>query len=136
MADPGIPTLINPTGGEQIADSSPTMSFIIPSDADNDKLVFKAELDSNNPIQTASPNYSKYESRLDEGIWKYESGSEMVDMPSGGVGSSAYNETGTITIPFSDRLDDGTWYWKISVSDQVASVKFGTSATFGCNVFG
>ena len=136
MADPTAPTLINPIGGEQISDSSPTMSFTIPTDSDNDNLVFQAEVDTNNPVQPASPNYLKYESRFLEGAWRYDNGSGFVDIPAAGVGSAAYGNTATITIPQSDRLNDGTWYWKISVSDQMGTVKFGTTATFGSNVFG
>jgi hypothetical protein len=136
MADPGIPILINPINGEQIADNSPTLSFIIPTDADNNNLVFKVELDTNNPIQPASGNYLKYESRLQEGAWRYDNGSGFVEMPAAGVGSAFYGNTAMITIPVSDKLSNNTWYWKISVSDQLGTVKFGTTATFGCNIFG
>ena len=136
MADPGVPTLINPISGVQISDNTPTLSFTIPTDADNDNLVFQAELDTHNPIQTGSSDYLKYESRLGEGNFEYYNGSSFVSMPTGGVDSSAYGQTAKVTVPVSDTLRNDTWYWKISVSDSMGTVKYGTSSTFGCNIFG
>lgn len=137
MADPGTPTLVSPVGGVRITDNTPTLSFTIPSDADNDKLVFMVELDTHDPIQTGSSDYRKFESRLGVGAWQYHvSGSTYEDIPTGGVGSVAYNKTGTVTVPLADWLRNDIWYWKISVSDQMTTGLFGTTSTFGCRRFG
>ena len=136
MADPGTPTLINPISGIQIEDNTPTLSFVIPSDADNDQLVFMAELDTTNPIDTGSDDYLKMESRLEQGIWQYDNGSSFVDMPTAGVGSTYYGNTATVTVEAADRLANDIWYWRISVSDQLTTVKYGNTATYACNRYG
>jgi len=141
MANPGTPTLNSPISGVQISDNTPTLSFQIPSDSDNDDLVFQCELDTNSSINTGSSDYKKFESRyngqdIDQGNWQYDPGSGFESMPSGGIDSSAYTKTATMTVPASRSLRNAIWYWRISVSDQLSTVLFGTSATFGCNKFG
>lgn len=136
MANPGTPTLISPISGVQITDSTPTLSFTIPSDSDNDDLIFQVELDTHNPLQTASSDYLKLESRFGVGSWQYDTGSGFNDVPTGGIGTTAYNKTGTVTVPVAEALRNDIWYWKISVSDQLTTGLFGTTSTFGCRKFG
>jgi hypothetical protein len=132
MANPGNPTLSSPIGGILITDNTPTLNFTIPSDTDNDKLVFMVEVDTHDPIDTMSSDYLQMESRKGVGSWQYDPGTGYVDIPPSGVGPTAYNKSATVTIPGLDRLRNAIWYWKISVSDQLkCGVYNGSNSIFG-----
>lgn len=132
MAVPGTPTLSSPIGGIMITDNTPTLNFVIPSDTDNDKLVFMIEVDTHNPIDPLSSDYLQMESRKGVGNWQYDSGSGYVDIPASGVGPVAYEKSATVTIPNIEKLRNAIWYWKISVSDQLkCGVYNGANSIFG-----
>jgi hypothetical protein len=117
MANPNEPILNQPINDITIVDNTPTLSFTIPSDADNNTLVFRAELDTQNPINPLSSDYRAYESRNQQGLWQYWNGSAFVEIPPVGIGSAAYNAEGHFTVPNS--LRNAHWYWQISASDQL-----------------
>ena len=122
MANPSIPVQNQPIGGILILENTPALSFTIPTDADNDKLVFQIELDTANPVNPASEDYKKFESRKLQGSWVYWNGSSFVTVPTVGVDSTAYNNECIFTVPTA--LRNGTWYWQVSASDNVKCVKF------------
>jgi len=122
MSNPSNPIANQPIGGITITDNTPTLSFTIPTDADNDKLVFEIELDTQNPINVASTDYRIYESRKQEGIWRYWNGSNFENLPAIGIGSTAYNQECLFTVPTG--LRNAIWYWKVSVSDKLSCCKF------------
>ena len=130
MANPNAPVLNSPINLVRIADNTPSLSFVIPSDPDNDSLVFQVELDTNNPIYPSSTDYKKFESRLNEGVWQYWNGNSYSDMPSAGVGASSYGSDALFTVPNVNRLRNAIWYWKVSVSDQLSC------CTFNNGIFG
>jgi len=122
MAQPGQPTLIEPQDAVSIYDSQPTLTFTIPSDADNDNLYFKVETDTVNTFD--SPNLRSYETLnqvTDNSIWEYFDGSNWQEMTVNGVPSSAYGNSARVTLPFPARLFAGQWYWRVSVADAIAS---------------
>jgi hypothetical protein len=122
MANPSNPILNQPINAILIADNTPTLSFTIPSDADNNNLVFMIELDTQNPINPLSTDYKKFESRLDNDSWQYWNGNNFATIPTGGINSSAYNQEGLFTVPAS--LRNAVWYWKISTSDKAGPAYF------------
>jgi len=136
MANPTVPVLNSPIAGVKIADNTPALNFTIPSDTDNNNLVFQIELDTNNPISQVSSDYKKFESRLQQGVWQYWNGSSYVDIPSGGIRSIDYGKDAVFTVPNINRLRNSIWYWKVSASDQMGHVLFGTTATFAQAIFG
>lgn len=130
MANPSNPLLNTPINGVLISDNTPSLNFTIPEDIDSDNLVFQIELDTNNPINSNSPNYKKFESRLGEGSWSYWNGTNLVELPTAGVYQENYGKQATFTIPNTHKLSNGMWYWKISCSDQL------TCTTFDNGLFG
>jgi hypothetical protein len=123
MANPTAPVLSSPISGVIIADNTPTLSFVVPSDTDNDNLVFRVELDTNNPVNPSSSDYKKYESRLGQGVWQYWDG-DLLQMPTAGLGPAHYGTDATFTVPSTGRLRNSTWYWKVCVSDELGCCKF------------
>jgi len=64
MADPTKPILLDPTGGQKVYGNVIVMTFTVPTDADNDPLAFKLEMDVWDPPLASSPEYRSYESRF------------------------------------------------------------------------
>ena len=122
MTSPANPILNQPIGGIIVLENTPSLSFTIPTDINNDKLVFEVELDTQNPINPASSDYKKYESRKQQGSWIYWNGTSFLQVPSTGVDSTAYNNECIFTVPAT--LKNGIWFWKVSVSDNVKCTKF------------
>jgi hypothetical protein len=124
MANPGVPILNSPIQAVIVNDNTPSLNFTVPSDPDNDNLIFQVELDTNNPINPSSSDYKKFESRLSEGAWQYWKNGEFIDIPTAGLRSTDYGSDAIFTIPNIHRLRNALWYWKVSVSDEMTCVKF------------
>jgi len=62
MANPTAPVLQTPSDSVDIIGNVLVFTFTASSDTDNNLIVFRLELDTNNPINSLSPNYIKYES--------------------------------------------------------------------------
>jgi len=135
MATPSAPVLVRPTSGVKINDNTPTLVFNVPTDADNDNLVFEVEMDTATPINPSSTDYRKFESRSGEGVWQYWNGSTYVEMPSAGMPSSFYGSEAIFTVSNVSRLRNAFWYWQVRVSDQLDCGKFGTASTFAQKKF-
>jgi hypothetical protein len=131
---PDVPILNSPIGGVRITDNTPSLSFVIPSDGDNDNLVFQIEFDTNNVIDVNSSDYKIFESRLSQGDWKYWNGSSFVDMSSAGVSFEFYGNDVIFTIPNINRLRNAIWYWRVSVSDNLTCCVF-NNGVFSQNKF-
>jgi hypothetical protein len=134
MANPTIPVLNSPISGVRITDNTPSLSFVIPSDSNNDNLVFQIEFDTNNVIDVNSSDYKIFESRLSQGDWKYWNGSSFVDMSSAGVSFEFYGNDVIFTIPNINRLRNAIWYWRVSVSDNLTCCVF-NNGVFSQNKF-
>ena len=134
MANPTNPSLNSPINGVLINDNTPSLSFLIPQDSDSNNLVFQIELDTNNPINPSSPDYRKYESRLGQGSWSYWNNSAMIELPTAGVYSEDYGKQAYFTVPSTESLKNGIWYWKVSCSDQLTCCYF-DQGTFAENKF-
>ena len=131
MADPNAPTLSTPIDGAGIEGNVLVFVFVVPTDSDNDKLVFHLEMDTNNPINTGSANYVSHESRLaadlqTNGKWEVKNaGGTYIALPTGGVDSTFYGRDAKVTIRYQDTTDypwtDTTWYWRMSAGDGIAT---------------
>jgi hypothetical protein len=144
MGTPGTPTLLTPLNASEIIGNALVFTFTIPLDPDNDKLVFRIELDTNNPISSSSTNYKKYESRFSndkktQGNWEIKDGSNYITMPTGGASSTYYGNEARITILKQDAYDypnvKTTWYWRISASDALLRLPIFNQVIFGQAVF-
>jgi len=124
MANPSVPVLNSPIHAVRIADNTPSLSFVVPIDPDNNNLCFQIELDTNNPINLSSSDYKKFESRLQQGVWQYWNGHEFADVPTAGITSYFYGTDALFTIPNIHRLRNAMWYWRISVSDSMTCCTF------------
>lgn len=126
MADPTSPTLISPLNEAKVIGNVLEFHFNVPTDTDNDKLVFMVEMDTNSVINTESANYKKWESRLStdnkvQGTWTVKNGSTWETLPTGGVGSAYYSfEAKTIIVKqqVSSYPNTNTiWYFRVKCSD-------------------
>jgi len=145
MATPGSPTLISPADQASVVGNVLQFVFTVPTDDDNNTLVFRIQLDTINPPSSSNPNYKVNESRYGadkktHGKWEVKDGSgNYIDMPTGGVGSTYYGRDARVTIRkqdtvnYPDLLTD--WYWRISASDQMISPVLYNIAVFGQSVF-
>jgi hypothetical protein len=144
MANPGIPILLDPLNESVVVGNVIVFTFSVPSDLDNQQLVFRIELDTVNPPSVLSSNYKVNESRYAEdkksnGRWEVKNSSGVyIELPTGGVDSSFYGRDARVflrkqdTLNFPDSLSD--WYWKISASDNLTCAIFNI-AVFGQKVF-
>jgi len=141
MADPNAPTLQTPVNNIDVIGNVIEAVFTVPSDSDNDKLVFSIEFDTNNPINSGSANYKQNESRLGEfasnGVWEVDNGSgTFIPLPTGGIGSTYYGRDAKVILRKQDVTDypdiDGTWYWRISAGDAFS----GSTPVYNQVVFG
>jgi len=140
MADPNPPTIQTPVNNIDVIGNVIEAVFTVPSDSDNDKLIFAIEFDTNNPIDTGSANYKLNESRLGSvaanGVWEVDNGAgTYIPLPTGGIGSTYYGRTARVILREQDVNEypdiDGTWYWRISAGDA-----FGESPIYNQVVFG
>lgn len=139
MADPNQPTLLDPTYYQKVYGNIIILTFTIPSDLDGDTLIFKAEVDTSNPISSLSSDYRSYESRFSQdrdyghGVWQVENGScwdSAITFPNSAAGS-----IGRVILTEKHAVDypdvSGDYYYQILVSDQLVecpkfnTVKFG-----------
>lgn len=144
MANPGNPTLVTPSNNAFVVGNVLVFVFIVPSDVDNQTLVFRIEIDRVNPPVSSSSYYKVNESRLawdfkTYGHWQVDNGlGTFIDMPTGGVGTSYYGRNARVilrkqdTVNYPDTLND--WYWRISASDNLTCAVFNI-AVFGQKVF-
>jgi hypothetical protein len=146
MTTPGNPSLISPSNLTPVFGNIIVFSFTVPTDADNDKLVFRLEIDTNSPIDINSARYKFYESRfaLDKrtyGKWQVkDSGGNWIDLPIGGVDSSFYGRDARIIIRKQEAETfpdvEGNWYWRISASDGMLRNPVYNRVVFGQAIFG
>jgi hypothetical protein len=144
MANPGSPTLVTPANEAFVVGNVLVFVFIVPSDDDNQRLVFRVEMDTVNPPSSSNINYKVNESRFandnkTHGRWEVKDGSDMyVPMPTGGISSDYYGRDARVTIRKQDTLNYpnllGNWYWRISASDSITCATF-NRAVFGQKVF-
>lgn len=127
---PGAVVLVAPISGVRVADNTPTLTFIVPSDPNNKSIVFRVELDTVNPVNPSSSDYKKFESRLSQGTWQYWNGGLIQDIPTGGLGPTFYGTDATFTVPNVSRLRNAIWYWKVCVSNEL------DCCTFNNGIFG
>lgn len=92
MANPTIPTILDPTSGEKLYGNVLVITFTVPDDLDGDPIAFKVEIDKNNPPNSQSVNYRVFESRFADfrnsghGTWQLQdSNGDWFQMNSGGV---------------------------------------------------
>lgn len=131
MADPNSPTLVSPGDGSDVIGNVIVFTFTVPSDSDNDKLVFRIELDTVNPPDSGNPNYKVAESRFAHdmetyGHWEVSDGaSGFVDLPTAGIGSTYYGRQAKVTLRQQDTnvfpTSETTWYWRIGAGDGMSS---------------
>ena len=144
MANPNPPVLLTPANSSKVIGNVLIFTFTIPTDSDNDKLVFRVEMDTNNPIDSGSLDYKKYESRLianeNQGRWEIKDGSNYIPMPSGGVSSTYYGNEAKVYIRqqevYSYPSLNGTWYWRVSASDNIGLHPLFNQAIFAQVIFG
>jgi len=146
MADPTSPTLLTPADSASIIGNVLVFTFTTPSDSDNDKLVYRVEMDTNAVINSGSANYKLYESRLTvnqstHGKWEVDNGSgTYIEIPTGGMASTYYGNTARITVrkqEVSSYPDvNTTWYWRIGASDGMLDAPVFNQVCFGQCRFG
>jgi hypothetical protein len=133
---PTNPVLITPIDQATVGGTTLIFVFTVPSDTDDNKLIFKLEMDTNNPINYLGSNYKSVESRLAadkklNGKWEVQNGvGTYVDIPAIGVDSSYYGHTAKVTIRRQDTAQfpnlETTWYWRIGASDLMSLPYFNT----------
>ena len=146
MADPNAPTLSTPLDAAGIEGNVLVFVFTVPSDSDNDILVFQLEIDTNNPINTGSANYLQHESRLatdlqTNGKWEVKNaGGTYIALPTGGVDSTYYGRDAKVTIRLQDTSDypniDTTWYWRIGAGDGMSTSPVYNQAVYAQVIYG
>jgi len=146
MADPGSPSLVSPSDGSRVVGNVIVFTFEVPTDSDNDILVFRIELDTNSSIDTESSDYMTAESRHAEdqktyGHWEVKDGSgNWIDMPTGGVGSTYYGRQARVILRSQDTnvfpTRETSWYWRIGVGDGMSSAPVFNQVIFGQAIFG
>jgi len=127
MANPTNPSLLTPVDTAIVVGNVLVFTFTAPSDTDNQKLVFRLELDTNNPIDSEGVNYKAFESRLSSnakihGTWEVDNGSgTFIAIPTGGMASTYYGNTARVKIRKQDVSSypdiKTVWYWRIGASD-------------------
>lgn len=146
MADPTSPSLLTPADEASVIGNVLVFTFTAPSDTDNDKLVYRVEMDTNDPINSGSGNYKLYESRLtvdqsSHGKWEVDNGTgTYIEIPTGGMASTYYGNTVRVTIrkqEVSSYPDIKTiWYWRIGASDAIVHPPVFNQVIFGQCRFG
>lgn len=138
MADPNPPVLLTPHLKPGVVGNVLIFTFTVPSDPDNNKLIFRIEFDTESTIDPLHTNYKKNESRFptDNGTWEVKNAlGTFIAMPTAGVGSTYYGNEARITLNKSYTINypniKTTWYWRISASD-----KMGPHAIFNQTIFG
>jgi len=129
MASPSAPTLLTPTNSAKVIGNILIFTFTVPTDTDNDKLVFKVEFDTNSVINPLSPNYKYNESRLSadqkvHGKWEAKNDSNVwVTLPTGGIDSTFYGNDARLTLRKQDcngyPNSSEVWYWQMLCSDNM-----------------
>lgn len=144
MANPSVPSLIAPVNEARVYGNVLVFVFTVPTDIDNQSLVFRIEIDRVNPPVSSSSYYKVNESRLafdkkSNGHWQVDDGTgTYIDMSTGGVSPSYYGRNARVTIRkqdtsnYPDSLNN--WFWRISASDNITCAVF-NKAVFGQNVF-
>lgn len=146
MADPGTPTLISPSSGATVVGNVIVFEFTVPSDTDNNNLIFQIELDTNSTISTSSGDYKKAESRFAYdtkayGKWEVKNaGGTYIAIPTGGVTSTYYGNDARVSLRSQDTSifpdSETTWYWRIGVSDDMGLNPVYNQVIFGQAIFG
>jgi len=141
MADPGTINLLSPADDIIIIGNVLVFTFIVPTDTDYDKLVFRVELDTNTTIDPSHTDYKVNESRLSQGKWYVKNGVGVyVDMPSGGVDSTYYGNDAKIVLRQQEVLaypDRKTaWYWRIGAADGMSTSHLFNQVIYGQARFG
>ena len=146
MAYPNPPILVSPPNESIVIGNVIVFVFTVPSDADNNTLVFRVELDITNPPNAAHTHYKVNESRFandlkTNGNWQVQdSGSNFIHMPTGGIGSEYYGRDARVFIRKQDTVNypdiDGAWYWRISAGDGMGHPVLFNRAIFAQAVFG
>jgi hypothetical protein len=142
---PNSPVLLTPIDQAVIGGTTLVFVFTVPSDIDNDSLIFRLELDTNNPINYLGPNYKSVESRLNydqkaNGKWEVQNGvGTYVNLPQAGVNSTYYGRTAKVTIRRQDTTQfpnlDAVWYWRIGASDELGGLAIFDQTVFMQGVF-
>ena len=120
MANPTTPTLLTPSDESTVIGNVLVFTFTAPSDTDNDKLVFRVELDTVDPISSSNPNYKVYESRLSEdakehGTWEVDNGSgTYIAIPTGGMASTYYGIRALEILDRTTRKKNDHLQWILS----------------------
>lgn len=137
MADPTPPVLLTPYNRSHIVGNVLIFTFTVPTDADNSKLIFRIEFDTNSTINSSNPNYKVNESRFpnNNGNWQVKNASNIfIQMPTAGVGSVYYGKEAKIILnqKYTNNYPniDTKWYWRVSASD-----KMGPHAIFNQTIF-
>ena len=146
MANPTAPILVSPSDMTLVIGNHIVFVFVVPSDTDNDILVFRIELDTNNPPSSSSGSYKVNESRFSHnlktnGNWQVKnSGGSYVQMPTGGVDSTYYGRDARVIIRKQDTPNfpdiNGMWYWRISAGDGMLQAPIFNKVIFGQAIFG
>ena len=142
MADPNPPIPLTPRNNKPIIGNVIVFTFEVPSDTDNDKLVFKLQIDTVNTFD--SGNLKENESRFStdqktNGKWEVHNGSNFIIMPTGGVGSTYYGNDARVTIREQDTTNypwtNTTWYWRILAADNLNAPALYNQVIFGQAVY-
>lgn len=99
---PESPTLVSPANNAFLPASLTRLLWNVPADADNDLLHFNVELSTNSDF-TAHLNGSPFRSR--------QNSANFMPTPPLLAGS------GTAQFTLSDKLNEGTYYWRVSAED-------------------
>lgn len=144
---PNDPSLQNPIDHSILVGSTLVFVFTIPTDIDNNKLVFNLELDTNSTIDFLSSNYKTIESRksttLDlktNGKWEVQNSvGAYIPLVQAGIGSEYYGRTAKVTMRKSDTTQfpdiETIWYWRIGASDSIVSKPYFNQVVFLQGVF-
>jgi len=141
---PNNPVLSTPVDQSYLFGTILTFVFTVPSDIDDNKLVFNLELDINNPINSSSSYYKTCQSRFNNGTtngkWEVQDGvGTYVTLPTGGIDSSYYGRTAKVTIKKQLTTQfpniETIWYWRIGASDLLAGCQVFNRVVFAQGVF-
>ena len=144
MATPTSPVLLTPSNNATVHGNVLIFTFTVPTDTDNDGLVFRIELDTNSPINPLSSHYKVNESRFamdlkTHGKWEVNNSSVWEIIPTGGLSSDYYGKEAKITIRKQDTVNypdiSGYWYWQISASDNMITEPIYNQVIFGQCIF-
>lgn len=135
------PEILKPVNNVVIRGNVMIFSWLIPTDSDNKKLVFKLELDTVSTFNSSNYKFceSRFKDKKNKIKWKFKDNNEFVEFPTGGVDLSHYNKEAQLFITNESEIYpdlNSTWFFRILVSNNLKNTAVYNQTVFGQVRFG